>query len=116
MGGRIWHLHELHRPLLRQMQLLRDVQKSVARGEVLLSHPDAPQMLRELGPGERVRGRVAGLTFGEVEERVFLALEGTGGYVYLIPETPELEHRRREGELQRGAVVTLEARSAERAG
>jgi len=115
MGGRTWYLHELHRPLLRQMQLLRDVQKSVARGEVLLANPDAPQMLRELGPGELVRGRVAGVTFGEVEERVFLALEGTGGYVYLIPETPEIEQRRREGGLRRGTIVTLERRSAERA-
>jgi type IV secretory pathway VirD2 relaxase len=116
MGGRTWYLHELHRPLLRQMQLLRDVQKSVARGEVLLANPDAPQMLRELSPGELVRGRVAGLTFGEVEERVFLALEGTGGYVYLIPETPEIEQRGREGGLRRGTIVTLERRSAEPAG
>jgi type IV secretory pathway VirD2 relaxase len=116
LGGRTWYLHELHRPLLRQMQLLRDVQKSVARGELLLANPDGPQMLRELGPGERVRGRVAGVTFGEVEERVFLALEGTGGYVYLIPETPEMEQRRREGDLQRGTIVTLERRSSERAG
>jgi hypothetical protein len=100
-GGRTWYLHELHRPLLRQMQLLRDVQKSVARGEVLLANPDSPQMLRELGPGELVRGRVAGVTFGEVEERVFLALEGTGGYVYLIRRL-EIEQRRREGGLRGG--------------
>lgn len=40
------------------MQLLRDVQKSVARGELLLANPDAPQMLRELGPGERGGRRV----------------------------------------------------------
>jgi len=113
LGGQTWHLHELHRPLLRQMQLLRDVQKSVARGDVLLPNPDAAQMLRELGPGERVRGRVAGVTFAEVEERVFLALEGTGGCVYLVPETPEIEQRRREGDLPRGTVVTLERREAE---
>jgi hypothetical protein len=59
------------------------------------------------------------VTFGEVEERVFLALEGTGGYVYLIPETPEIEQRRREGGLRRNdrhARTALGGARAQRSG
>jgi type IV secretory pathway VirD2 relaxase len=115
-GPRSWRLSELHRPGLRQMQLLRDIQKSVARGDLLLTDPSAPQALLDLGPGENVRGRIAGTTFGEVEERIFLVVEAGDGRVLLMPETAEMERRRREGGLQRGTVVTLEGRQAARDG
>lgn len=67
-GTRTWRLSELHRPGLRQIQLMRDVQKSVARGDVLLTDPGAGQAVVHLRRGESVRGRIAGTTFGALEE------------------------------------------------
>lgn len=109
-GTRTWRISELHRPGLRQIQLMRDVQKSVARGDVLLTDPGAAQAVVHLGPGESVRGRVAGTTFGDVEERVFLVIEASDGRALLLPESAEMERRRAAGGLQRGTVVTLEGR------
>lgn len=115
-GSRTWQLSEHHRPALRQMQLLRDVQKSVARGEVMLSDPDAAQALISLRPGEVMRGRVAGVTVADVEERSFLVLEATDGRVVLIAETAEIERRRLEGVLGRGAIATFTGRVTDRDG
>jgi hypothetical protein len=94
------------------MQLLRDVTKSVARGEVLLADPDAPQSLVTLEPGEVVRGRVAGVVRLDVEECAYLVLEAIDGRVLLIAETSALERRRREGALERNTIVTLTGREA----
>ncbi len=94
------------------MQLLRDVTKSVARGEVLLGDPDAPQSLVALQAGDVLRGRVAGVVRLDVEERAYLVLEATDGRVLLIAETSVLERRRREGALERGSIVTLTGREA----
>jgi type IV secretory pathway VirD2 relaxase len=107
-GTRTWNLSELHRPGLRQIQLMRDVQKSVARGDVLLTDPGAAQAVVHLRPGESVRGRVAGATFGDVEERVFLVIEASDGRALLLPESADIERRGSAGGLQRGVVVTVE--------
>jgi hypothetical protein len=112
IGAHTWRLTAEHRPALQQMQLLRDVTKSVARGEVLLADPDAPQSLVALQPGEVIRGRVAGIVRLDVEERAYLVLEATDGRVLLIAETSALERRRREGALERGTIVTLTGREA----
>jgi type IV secretory pathway VirD2 relaxase len=106
-GPRSWRLSELHRSGLRQIQLLRDVQRSVARGEVLLTDPDARQAIVDLRPGESVRGRVAGTTFGDVEGRIFVVVEASDGRVLLLPENAEIERVRGAEGLQRGTVVTL---------
>jgi hypothetical protein len=115
-GPRSWRLSELHRPGLRQIQLLRDVQKSVARGEVFLTDPDARQAIVDLRPGESVRGRVAGTTFGDVEGRTFVVVEASDGGVLLLPESAEVERLRGAGGLQRGTVVTLLGRELRGAG
>jgi type IV secretory pathway VirD2 relaxase len=114
VGPHAWQLAAEHRPALQQMQLLRDVTKGVARGEVLLAHPDAPQSLVAIQPGDVVRGRVAGVVRLDVEERAYLVLEATDGRVLLIAETSALERRRREGALERGTIVTLTGRGATR--
>jgi hypothetical protein len=98
------------------MQLLRDITKSVARGEVLLEDADAPKSLAAIAPGEVVRGRVAGVVRLDVEERAYLVLEATDGRVLLVAETSEIERRRREGALDRGTIVTLHGREARRDG
>jgi type IV secretory pathway VirD2 relaxase len=116
LGPHAWQLAAEHRPALQQMQLLRDVTKSVARGDVLLADPDAPQSLVVLRPDEVVRGRVAGVVRLDVEERACLVLEATDGRVLLIAETAAMERRRREGALERGTIVTLTGREATREG
>jgi type IV secretory pathway VirD2 relaxase len=115
-GPRSWRLSELHPSGLRQIQLLRDVQKSVARGEVRLTDPDARQAIVDLRPGESVRGRVAGTTFGDVEGRIFVVVEASDGGVLLLPESAEIERLRGGGGLQRGTVVTLLGRELRGAG
>ena len=89
------------------MQLLGDVQKSLARGDLAITDPAALRELVRLEPGMTVRGRVAGTTSNELGEAPFLVLEATDGRVLLIPQTPAMEERRGEGGLRRGHVVTL---------
>jgi len=112
VGPHSWILSAEHRPALQQMQILRDVTKSVARGELLIEDPESPKSLVTLAPGALVRGRVAGVVRLDVEERVYLVLEATDGRVLLVAETAALERRRREGALERGTIVTLTGREA----
>jgi type IV secretory pathway VirD2 relaxase len=107
-GAKAWRLASEHRPALREMQILGDVQKSFARGDLAITDPTAPRTLVRLEPGTKFRGRVAGTTANELGEAPFLVLEATDGRVLLIPQTPAIEERRGEGGLQRGHVVTIE--------
>jgi type IV secretory pathway VirD2 relaxase len=106
-GAKTWRLSLDHRPALREMQLLGDVQKSFARGDLAITDPGAQRELVRLEPGITLRGRVAGTADNELGEAPFLVLEATDGRVLLIPQTPALEERRGEGGLRRGHVVTL---------
>jgi type IV secretory pathway VirD2 relaxase len=115
-GAKTWRLSLDHRPALREMQLLGDVQKSLARGDLAITDPAALRELVRLEPGTMVRGRVAGTTSNELGEAPFLVLEATDGRVLLIPQTPAMEERRGEGGLRRGHVVTLREHESVRAG
>ena len=115
-GAKTWRLSLDHRPALREMQLLGDVQKSLARGGVTITDPAALHELVRLEPGTTVRGRVAGTTPNELGEAPFLVLEATDGRVLLIPQTPAVEERRGEGGLRRRHVVTLREHESVRAG
>jgi len=106
-GAKTWRLSLDHRPALREMQLLGDVQKSFARGDLAITDPGAQRELVRLEPGMTLRGRVAGTAANELGDAPFLVLEATDGRVLLIPQTPALEERRGEGGLRRGHVVTL---------
>jgi type IV secretory pathway VirD2 relaxase len=107
-GAKTWRLAPEHRPALREMQILGDVQKSFARGDLAITDPGALRALVPLEPGTKLRGRVAGTTPNELGNAPFLVLEATDGRVLLIPQTLALEDRRGEGGLQRGHVVTIE--------
>jgi hypothetical protein len=111
-GAKTCRLAPEPRPALREMQLLGDVQKSFARGDLAITDPGALRELVRMEPGTRVRGRVAGTTPNELGEAPFLVLEATDGRVLLIPQTPAMEERRGAGGLQRGHVVTLEEHEA----
>ena len=115
-GSKTWRLSLDHRPALREMQLLGDVQKSLARGDLAITDPAALRELVRLEPGMTVRGRVAGTTPNELGEAPFLVLESTDGRVLLIPQTPAMEEQRGEGGLRRGHVVTLREHESVRAG
>ena len=115
-GAKTWRLSLDHRPALREMQLLGDVQKSLARGDLSITDPAALRELVRLEPGTMVRGRVAGTTSNELGEAPFLVLEATDGRVLLIPQTPAMEERRGDGGLRRGHVVTLREHESVRAG
>lgn len=106
-GAKTWRLAGEHRSALREMQLLGDVQKSFARGDLAIMDPQAERVLVRLEPGTQLRGRVAGTAANELGEAPFLVLEATDGRVLLIPQTPSIEGRRGEGGLERGHVVTL---------
>jgi type IV secretory pathway VirD2 relaxase len=113
VGAKTWRLAAEHRPALREMQVLGDVQKSFARGDLTITDPGALRALVRLEPGTKLRGRVAGTTANELGDAPFLVLEATDGRVLLIPQTPALEERRGEGGLQRGHVVTIEEHEVE---
>ncbi len=106
-GAKTWRLSLDHRPALREMQLLGDVQKSFARGDLGITDPSAVRELVRLEPGMALRGRVAGTAPNELGETPFLVLEATDGRVLLVPQTPAIEERRGEGGLRRGHLVTL---------
>ena len=106
-GAKTWRLSLDHRPALREMQILGDIQKSLARGDLGITDPSAGRELVRLEPGRQLRGRVAGTAANELGEAQFLVLEGTDGRVLLVPLTPAMEERRGEGGLRRGHVVTL---------
>jgi type IV secretory pathway VirD2 relaxase len=115
-GAKSWRLSLDHRPALREMQLLGDVQKSLARGDLAITDPAALREVVRMQPGMTIRGRVAGTTPNELGEAPFLVLEATDGRVLLIPQTPAMEERRGEGGLRRGHVVTLREHETVRAG
>ncbi len=106
-GAKTWRLSLDHRPALREMQILGDVQKSLARGDLGITDPSAARELVRLEPGIQLRGRVAGTAANELGEAPFLVLEATDGRVLLVPMTPAMEERRGDGGLRRGHVVTL---------
>jgi len=106
-GAKTWRLSLDHRPALREMQILGDVQKSLARGDLGITDPSAAREVARLEPGMQIRGRVAGTAANELGEAPFLVLEATDGRVLLVPQTPAMEERRGEGGLRRGHVVTL---------
>jgi len=112
-GAKTWRLAPEHRPALREMQVLGDVQKSFARGDLTITDPGALRALVRLEPETKLRGRVAGTTANELGSARFLVLEATDGCVLLIPQTPALEERRGEGGLLRGHVVTIEEHEVE---
>lgn len=109
-GKRTWRLSESHRPALRQMQLSRDLQKSLWRHGRPLVEPGAPQKLSRIMPGGELRGRVAGRAVDEATDEAYLVLEGSDGTVHFVPETPEMERARGESRLEVGRVVTLRGR------
>ncbi len=114
-GAKTWRLALDHRPALREMQILGDVQKSLARGDLGITDPSASREMVRLEPGVQIRGRVAGTAANELGESPFLVLEATDGRVLLVPQTPAIQERRGEGGLRRGHVVTLvEHESVER--
>jgi DNA-binding transcriptional ArsR family regulator len=115
-GSKTWRLSLDHRPALREMQLLGDVQKSLAKGDLAITDPGALRELVRLEPGMSVRGRVAGTTPNELGEAPFLVLEATDGRVLLIPQTPAMEEQRGQAGLRRGHVVTLREHESARAG
>jgi hypothetical protein len=115
-GAKSWRLSLDHRPALREMQLLGDVQKSLARGDLGITDAAALREVVRLEPGMAVRGRVAGTTSNELGDKPFLVLEATDGRVLLIPQTPAMEERRGDGGLRRGHVVTLQEHGSVRLG
>jgi len=106
-GAKTWRLALDHRPALREIQILGDVQKSLARSDLGITDPSAARQLVRLEPGVELRGRVAGTAANELGEAPFLVLEATDGRVLLVPMTPAMEERRGDGGLRRGHVVTL---------
>ena len=111
-GKRTWTLSPSHRPALRQMQLARDLQKSLSRHGRPLVEPDAPQKFTRIAPGSELRGRVAGRAVDEATDETYLVLEGTDGAVHFVPENPDLERARSQGPLPVGHIVTLRGLSS----
>ena len=106
-GSKTWRLSLDHRPALREMQGLGDIQKSLGRGDLGITDQAAARQLVRLEPGMALRGRVAGTAGAELAESPFLVLEATDGRVLLVRQTPAMEERRGDGGLRRGQVVTL---------
>jgi type IV secretory pathway VirD2 relaxase len=106
-GAKTWRLSLDHRPALREMQVLGDIQKSLGRGDLGITDQAAACQLVRLEPGMALRGRVAGTAGAELAESPFLVLEATDGRVLLVRQTPAIEERRGDGGLRRGQVVTL---------
>jgi len=106
-GKRTWRLSEHHRPALRQMQLVRDLQRSLTREGRPVVEPGAPQRLTSIRAGVELRGRVAGVAFDEVAEVSYLVLEGTDGVTHFVRESPEIAQSRAKGTLTTGQIVTL---------
>ena len=84
-GARTWRLVLDHRPALREMQLLGDVRKSVARGDLGITDPSPARELVRLEPGAELRGRRAWAAPNELGEAPFLVLEAADGRVPLVP-------------------------------
>ncbi|HYB12279.1 MAG TPA: DUF3363 domain-containing protein [Myxococcota bacterium] len=110
-GKRTWRLSEHHRPALRQMQLVRDLQRSLTHEGRPVVEPGAPQRLSSIRAGVELQGRFAGVAFDEVAEVSYLVLEGTDGITHFVRETPEIAQSRGRGELQRDQIVTLRGRA-----
>jgi len=112
VGKRVFELSEHHRAALEQMQLARDLQRSLTRYGELLVDPDAPMQFTELRPGVEIRGRVVSGAEDEARGESLLLVEGTDGAVHVVAQTPKILDHRERGELGRGEIVTFRATEA----
>jgi type IV secretory pathway VirD2 relaxase len=72
VGKHSYELSEHHRAALQQMQLARDLQRSLTLFGEPLVDPSAPQRFTELVPGVGLRGSVVGGAEDEAGGRLFL--------------------------------------------
>lgn len=106
LGKRTWRLSEHHRPALRLMQSLGDIQQSLARGDIVPEDLSAPLRLSHLAPGSELRGRLLRVATDPEGGRRYVALEGTDGFLHLVPVEGEIAFRA-SGRPPLGQVVTV---------
>jgi hypothetical protein len=106
-GGVSWLVRRDCEQVLRAMQRSADRQKTLAAHGVLLSDDRLPMTTLDVRDLTSIEGRV--LVHGEEEAsgRSYLMLEGTGGQVYHIYRTPEMEELRSQRGLQTNSFIQL---------
>jgi hypothetical protein len=114
LGKRTWQLSEHHRGVLRQVQRMGDLQRGLARSEVLPEDLDAPLRVTQLAPGIEMRGRLLRVERDAATGHQYVALEGTDGLLHVLPVAGELSLRGPAGRLARGQVVTVRLTPDER--
>ena len=93
--------------VLRGMQKLSDRQRMIAAYGSLLSNPTLP--VRYTPPAEisELTGRVIGHAHDDGTDRPAMILEGTDGFVHVIPHDQTLERYRAKGRLAVAQLITL---------
>ena len=106
-GDDTWDVKSDFDAVLRGMQKLNDRQRMIAAYGSLLSNPMLP--IRYTPPAEisELTGRVIGHAQDDGSDRPAMIIEGTDGFVHIIPHDQGIERHRAEGLLAIGQMVSL---------
>lgn len=102
-----WDVKSDFDAVLRGMQKLSDRQRMIAAYGSLLSNPMLP--IRYTPPNEisELTGRVIGHAQDDGSDRPAMIIEGTDGFVHIIPHDQGIERERARGRLAVGQAVKL---------
>ena len=102
-----WQVQSNFEHILREMQKTADRQKALAAHRALMSGPNMPFQVTDLGKIDHLRGRVLGHGEEESTGRTYMLLEGTDGRVYFIYHNDSIQEQRNSGALKPGYTVAL---------
>lgn len=102
-----WDVKSDFDAVLRGMQKLADRQRMIAAYGSLLSNPMLPIRFTPPTAISELTGRVIGHAQDDGTDRPAMILEGTDGFVHLIPHDQAIERYRAKVRLVSGDIVTL---------
>ena len=102
-----WRVQAGFEQILREMQKTADRQKALAAHRALMSDPNLPFQVTDVGNIDRLRGRVLGHDEEESTGRTYMLLEGEDKKIHFIYHSRSLQEHRHAGSVKPNCFVTL---------
>jgi type IV secretory pathway VirD2 relaxase len=115
IGALGWEVSREIPRVLRQIEELRDITKSVARHRPFLRNPNASLLIYQPDEDRVIHGRVVGTGLtNELRGDTYLLVEGRDGFVHYIRQTTAIDRAFADARLHVGDEVVLHSQSFER--
>ena len=114
-GVRSWKLEPNTHQVLRELGRLHDISRTLAKGRMRASDPNAALVFTRLEEGQALHGRLIGTGLDESrrEGSRYVLIEGTDGRIHFVTQTASIERARGEQRLRLDSFVSLSGRSFE---